>query len=481
MFLFKNTHGGIYKCNEYGQTITYTFPLGASINLNGIELNISGLTVESYGGRFDDTSVKYFAKAISKIPSASTHIINTSLFMVDRDISGDGYPDREEFNRYKVPYLSPQDFNKIQYVINELPRNHPDLMKHQNTVRFIIKWREDSKNNMKHQLNAIFNQNNVFPKYISILYDDRELEHTTHIILEYTSKNECILKIDNTISIAERFGKALIEQVKTQYNLDITIANESFSNIKPNFIKFHNKDNPTNSIELELNLPIQQKLIDEVYTRMISALKGLQVPIRGVLINSSPYNQKLTSECVPFSIQNKINFIEQEKYDGEESVLEKAARVRAEQAVLVYLFNGATNIPKNDEQTCKDLGISYQQEQWYPNYAKMCEHLNTIISQAPVAELEELYLAIELDDCLSLSDSFKPFLLKCIKSKVDMSHYVSVAEGLSKEKGQFLQEQYAPSMFFKKSNQTLFASVEYLSQIDKESLDELLHEEFNPK
>src|SRR5437016_1156892 len=140
MFLFKNTQGGIYKFNEYGQPITYTFPTGACINLNGIELNIEGLTVESYGGLFDETSVKCFAEAVSKIPPASPNIFNTDLFIVDCSISGDGYPGREEFNRYEVPYLSPVAFNKLQdaVIAKKLP-DHPDSMKHKKIVLFIRK------------------------------------------------------------------------------------------------------------------------------------------------------------------------------------------------------------------------------------------------------------------------------------------------------------------------------------------------------
>lgn len=474
MFIFQNTSGGTYERKEYGKPVTYIFPKGASINLDGVELNISGLRVECYGGRMDGATNEYFAEVVSRIPSASTNIINTDMFINDI-ISGGGYPDRDFFNQYKADYLSPKEFNDLQNLAHTLPMGHPVVVKFENIVHFFHKWAADGQNDIKNRLNTILKQNNIFPKCISIMYDDRKLKHTTHIVLEYKSRNECTLRIDNTLSMVGMVGKPLVEQVKKQYQLDLEEARESFSSEKPTFIRFHNKNNPgEGDISLEMASPVKQILFNQAYARMTSFLKSLGVPVKDVAINCSPYNQKLTEECVPFAIQNKINFVEQRKYDGTESVFEMGARIRAEQTLIACLLDGKTSIPRYSEHLCKDMGLVYQPEHWYPNYAEVSASLKKIISKASLEELSALYVAIDLDGCLSLAPSWNQFILECIESKTSLENYSVVGTHVDDTRGQFFHVQLAPSLIFQKNTHTLFASKEYLAQVDRKNLDDAM-------
>ncbi len=128
MPFFNNTHGGVYEYREYGKVGFYTFPAGATANFDGIRLDISGIKVACYGGKFDKKSIVYFAKAVSRLPSAAG-VINSELFINDSVISGDGWPGRVAAERYGIPSYSDKDkFFSLQEKMPSLADDHPDVL-----------------------------------------------------------------------------------------------------------------------------------------------------------------------------------------------------------------------------------------------------------------------------------------------------------------------------------------------------------------
>jgi hypothetical protein len=475
MSFFNNTHGGVYEYREYGKVGFYTFPAGASANFDGIKLDISGIKVACYAGKFDRKSIVYFAKAVSRLPSAAG-VINSELFINDSAISGDGWPGRVAAERYGIP---DQDaFFSLQERVRSLADDHPDVLEHLRIVLSLRQWAKDEQKKIRDKLNFFVKQNAVFPKKISLLYDDREVGHTTHIVLTYQSEGECTLQIDNTLSTVPMLERTLIDGAKRDHQIDIEEVHESFSPMKPNFIKFHSKERPiVGDIELEMSRPIAEFFLRNAYNRMIFMLsKKLDLPMRRVAIRSSPYNQKNTNECVPFSIQNKIDFIEQSEPITSESLMERAIRFRAEQAIISYLLNGGSKIPHFDEMTSTKLGFSYPEDEWYPNYAKVCEELNQRFGHLSQEALEKLMLSLEIDDkSVPLSPLFKKLLLEILKAKIDPSAYEIISTpSLSDDRALELERALLPSVVYNSIAHVFFIKKATYGQMDKTKLSEYL-------
>lgn len=473
IMFFKNTSGGTYEFSQYGKLGSYTFPRSASFNLHGIELDISGLKVDCYGGKFDMKSNEYLTKTASKICSSSSNVINSDIFIEDNSISGYGYPGPDTFRKYAIPYISSDDFVKLQNRVRSLDCMHPDVFKHKITAEMFQQWAKDSSKIIKQQLNDLLNQNNKYPKQVSLIYDDRKLKHTTHIVLEFLSKDNCTLKIDNTISLLNILPPKVISSVESTYKVNLEEATESFSKLKPNFIKFHLKQaiGGIHDIELEMSEPISQILYHQ-YDRMHFMLKEkLQVPIQSVQINTFKLNQKRTLECVPFSIQNKINLFSSHVEEMEVSVLDMAIRIRAEQAILAYLLNGNVSIPRFDEEESACAKVPYTtDERWYPNFPQVCEQINQNLSDLPVEALQKILLAMELDGP-SIAYSFKPFLLKNLKSKLDMSAYQELPfTPSSVERAQDIEATLAPTVIYQQQTHTFFLRKPHNEEINLSEL-----------
>jgi hypothetical protein len=209
-------------------------------------------------------------------------------------------------------------------------------------------------------------------------------------------------------------------------------------------------------------------MLKVAYGRMINILQEqLQIPIAQVKINYSSYNQKNTDECVVFAIQNKIDFIENNSSKFE-SALETGTRLRAEQAVLAYLLQKASQIPHADEQTSKDYNFNYPVSEWYPNYSEVCGYLDEAISNLEFSDLSKLFLATELDDELSLSPSFKKILLRQMSLKAKPEDYVEIPSWLPEQEAEMQQQIMAPQILYRKDTHTLFCSNKVQLQLTPE-------------
>jgi hypothetical protein len=475
MIIFENTKSGIYEFRDYGKKGYYTFPEGASINLDGVNLDISGIRVGCYGGRMDTETIKYFTQAFSKLPSNSRDIINSDISINDASICGAGYPMYREFEKNNIPFITMQDFITLQTRVTSLPINHSDSITFQKIARFIKLWTENSRLSFRQKLASIVDQDNVFPKRISIIYDDRVRQHATHIILEYLSRNECILHIDNTMSLIEIFENKR-DQLKKDHNIDIETVNETFTSEKPTFVKLHYKDNPSNSVDIEIGMSISKLLLDSEYTRLVHELKNsLLIPIKKIEVNCSPLNQKLSDECVPFSLENKINFISKKTPEIDEALMDLAIRIRAEHALLAYLITGMKEIPHYSEANYAEVNMPPKpKEDWYPGFDSVCGEVNKRISKLPGEALEKLLLAMELDG-FALSYSFKSLILESLKTKIELSEYISInSNEVDQAQAEEIESILAPSLFYHGCKEGFFIKKSLKDDFNQAELNKFL-------
>lgn len=444
---FNKSIGGIYECGDATGKSAYTFPQGVFIQINGVKLDISLLRVENFGGKYDKRTIEHFVEVASKIQPRARNTLNP-IFLKDSLVSGGGYPRKEDFERYQLPFFSRQDFIGLQKFCNTSANPEKRLVeKAKALVSFFNKWTEDNRRIFQKQLNTLLEANAYFPKKISVAYDDSDKGHTTHIVLEYISKDNCILHIDNTSSLS-RGATNKILQICAENNLDFSIAKETI-NERPNCITLRTK---TREIHIEVHSI--NELIQDLCGRMGQILHDrLGIPIKNTSFLLSPYNQKNSDECAPFAIQNQLDFIEGKPKNLrlEDRVPQIAARVRAEQAVMSYLFTGRRRIPRFDEATACDYGFTYASDDiWYPNYPQVCNEIDQRIGALPFPLLERLYLATELGELSSLHHSFQAHLFKCIDVKSNPADYEPLcASSLSEEDSIELQKMLAPTILYR--------------------------------
>lgn len=473
MPIFNNTTGGHYDYDGYGAMVSYTFPENAYVDLKGVRISIAGLKVDAYGGKFDSESNQFFIQTASLLPEKFFTQYNTNLFINDNEVSGNGFPGREDFKKYNIGYLNPEEFNALQREVNS-NTSHPKTPLLIKTIDFLKKWSTDNQKDIKSKIQAILSKNSHYPKHLSIIYDDRKLKHTTHIVLSFESPNNCTLRIDNTLSPTCTFFPPYMSQELEKLGINLTTCKESISKTNPRFIElFKNQRDEQSEVQLELREPVNSLMLKVAYGRMINILQEqLGIPVKQVKINYSSYNQKNTDECVVFAIQNKIDFIENNPFMFE-STLETGTRLRAEQAILAYLLQKTSQIPHADEQASKDYNFNYPVSEWYPNYSEVCGYLDEAISNLKFSDLSKLFLATELDGDLSLSPSFKKILLHQMSLKAKQEDYTEIPSWLPEHEAEMQQQIMAPQILYRKDTHTLFCSKNVQLQLTPEGKDTL--------
>lgn len=471
MPIFNNTVGGHYNYDNYGKMLTYTFPEKAYIDLKGVKISISGLTVNTYGGKFDGETNQFFNQIASLLPEKSFTEYNTKLFIDDNKVSGNGFPSREDFKKYNINYLNLEEFNTLQQEVNS-DSKHPKAPLLIKTIEFLRNWSTDNQQDIKNKIQSILSRNSFYPKHLSVIYDDRKSKHTTHIVLSYDSPNNCTLRIDNTLSPSYTLFPPHMAQELKKLGINLTTCKESISEKNPRFIElFKNKEDEKSAVQIELREPVNSLMFKNCYARMLNILKEqLDVPVNQVKINYSSYNQKNTNECVVFAIQNKMDFIEHHS-PSFESALETGTRLRAEQTILAYLLQKTLQIPHADEQKSKDCKFNYPTEEWYANYPEVCCYIDDAISNLECSDLNKLFLATQLDDELSLSISFKKILLQQMSFKARQEDYTEIPSWLPEQEAEMEQKTMAPQLLYKKDTHTLLFSKKIQLQLTPESKD----------
>lgn len=271
--MFHKTIGGDYQDND--SNVSYTFPEGAVFEINDVSIPLGKMMVDCYGGNFDPHSTKHFTHVSSLLSPQKYDTYNTSIFINDKDISGDGYPTRDDFIKYGMEYLSRDDFLLYQAKVYQDQLPFDDLKK---LVKFFHQWAADNRSQILKEIQSIVNSNDRFPKNLSVVYDDRLLNHTTHIILAFESSKSptsCVLHIDNTFSPMSKAFKNKLSEVANQFNIDLNTCIESISDDNSKFIKIYTNDgeNEEPSNKFEFNIPVNRILFNSCYKRMKEVLK----------------------------------------------------------------------------------------------------------------------------------------------------------------------------------------------------------------
>lgn len=449
--MFRNTAGGHHTDND-SKTI-YTFPKNAVFEINGVSIPLGGMTVECYGRGFDGDSIGHFTNVASSIIPHKQDIYNTSIFISDQDIRKDGYPSPKDFLKNGMEYISPADLRTYQEKVLDqgLPRDHLNKI-----VVFVTKeWQAGNRQRILREIQAVVEENQKFPKNISIIYDDRGLKHTSHIVLSFETPDKCVLHIDNTLSPFFTFNSQHLK-ISTHETINPYECLEKIKNDESRFIELYNAEEKL-CASLEFSLPVNEMFITKHYKRMKEMLESIGLKIKDVKIHHSLHNQKDTYECVPYAIQNKLDYVADTKGQPNEAARQQGIRLRAEHAILSYLFSGNTCIPRNEDKHALDRGIKHDVSTWYPNFPEVCMKLDESIKSLSFTELRRLYLSIELDDTNKISEKFAELLLSAMKVKLPADEYtVITGSNFDKNRASLVEKIMAPNVFYNEKQRSLF-------------------------
>lgn len=471
--MFHNTAGGDYQDN--GSVVYYTFPKDAVFEINNVIIPIAGIMLKCFGGKLDPESLKHFTKIASLLSSKTPEIYNTSIYINDNEIGGNGYPSRDDFVKHGVDYLSPEEFidyqDKVRYkkISNYILKNivafftqwswSADNLKLNKLVTFLIQWSADHRKRISKEIHKIVNENTQFPKNLSIIYvtSSFKFKHATHIVLSFETSNKCVLHIDNSLSPSSTF----CSQALLNLEFDIDEYSERILDDQSKFIELYKKNgrNQESFIKLALLEPVNQLFIRYFYQDMIKVLSLLDLQITDVKVHHSYNSQKKTDECVSYAIQNKLTYITNSNDQYNETARQRGIRLRAEHAILSYLLNGDILIPRFNDQNAKDCGCKYEDGCWYPNFEDVCKKIEGAIKSLSFNDLNKLYLSTEIDDTNKLSTKFSDLILSAMKDKLPNDEYKQiVSSDFSQTRAIFMEKTMAPGIFYNKDKQSLFVS-----------------------
>ena len=411
MRIFHNSKGGHCKFNSSGNPVGYIFPANAFVEISGVKISIGSLHVKTHPGKFDSNTGEFFQKLAARIPTG-VQTYNTDIFINDSDLSGSGYPSHQDFKKYNVPFISRAEFEALQEKIKSKCYTQHEYRKSIELTEFFNRSTADNRRAIAKKILTILDDQKPFPKNISLAYDDRLLQNTIHVVLCFSAKDSCEVRIDNTISVLGVIkDKELFEKT---HQIDCKTCIERI--LDENNVMLYRDKNDEKPIRLETDFLLHQ------YRRMLTILTKINIPIKSIYLNNT-YIQKATDACVPFSLQNKIDFLTKTPHESDERAEELDARLRAEHTILSCLIMGATKIPRMDDQTCRELGFGYSDDEWYPNYSLACDELHKAIMELSLSDIKTLFLSIEIDGELSLDFSYRKLLLEIMGEKSDLTEY----------------------------------------------------------
>jgi hypothetical protein len=350
------------------------------IEVNDMKIPLGNLKVECFGGTLDTDTAEHFTKVASLIKTTNKDVINTAIHICDNEISGEGYPSHKDFKKYGFMYMPRDEFIKYQNkIISEnLPHHHLLAI-----ISFFKLWAEDNRKKLLDQMQASLKSKKEFPKKLSVIYDDRKHQHTSHIVLIFESEKQCSLQIDNTVSAAFATFRDEAIAVCKEYDVNPNDCVTSIAKNDPCTIEMRRSVNDKRVfVAMKLDAPIIQILAENAYGRMKKIMQQL-LGLKDIEVNilDSVYNQNATFECVPYSIQNKLDCIHDVavKPTNEDSRT-LGIRLRAQQAVLSYVLTGYRMIPRYDDERSKSFKMDYTTQNWYPNFEDVCQELDLRIT-----------------------------------------------------------------------------------------------------
>lgn len=446
--MFYNTVGGLYKRDKTQKRVSYTFPDNAYCEIDGVKIPLGQLEVQCQADQLDGATLEHFTKVSSMVAAHSKNIFNTSILINDNDISGTGYPLRDEFEKNGIEFIDAKTFNER---VDELNRTNPAKDDtnyiHMKKIESLIKKSgRDNRDQLAVKIKEIVNKDGVFPKKLSLIYDDRRMQHASHIVLDFQSENTCTLHIDNTLSptiaiIPNMMGMLLANGIKIdEYDEAIDLSD-------PKGIQL--TANGKEPIFLALFESADAFFKKHTYARMKAMIKALGFNVIDVEVHYTLYNIKSTFECIPFAIQNKLDYVTGNQTYTAETAGQKGTRIRAQKAILSYLVTGVPLIAHFDESVRRDTQCPVLDEnEWYPNYPEVCEELQRRIKALSFADLRTLYLSQQIDAQVELSYKIRQLILQGLREKLDSQGYCATTSNIDPVELEALESWMAPSLLF---------------------------------
>lgn len=444
--MFHNSEGG--KHQDKKDVVSYKFPKNATVQVGDVAIPLGDIQISSYGLSYDHDSLRHFSKVNTHVVPKDPKIINTGICIIDDEIDPSlnpfRFPTREDYEKH-AKGIRPDAtlLPAMQIFTGAEPINaFAQIFKDVNEKVAKEKREEYFSQIMEH-----VNKDDVFPKSLSLIYDDRKVRHTNHIVLTFADKNTCKVIFDCNISVIYSFGgaaRSFVTQVK-KAGFDPYNCREKIVPGKPYWWGIYNKQN-NYLMSLIFAKKVEEMIFDGVYKHIWQNLKKLGLNISSCGINYTKYNEKGTDECVPIAIQNQLDFLNCAKSEyTPDDARELGIRLRAQQAILSYLFTGSTVIPKfSDEQLWELCATSYmasdksfpmkqgmeaqfakfknekyKEGTWYPQFETVCKTIDEKIKSLPFADLSKLYLTIGIAGVTSLAPHFRSVLNEALLEKVE--------------------------------------------------------------
>lgn len=449
--MFYNTVGGQYKRDKTKKRVFYTFPDNAYCEIDGVKIPLGQLTVQCQGEHLDGATIEHFTKVSSSVASR-TPIFNTSLLICDNDISETGYPLRADFEKKGIEYLDSNTYNAWidEFRLKMPPKDDKRRVQVEKIQTFIKQWASQNRKDLSDKINEIVSKDNIFPKNISIIYDDRHMQHASHVVLSFQSKTTCTLRVDSTVSPTVVLLPADQLDLLSTLKIDIEEYDETTKDLDNHSqIILAKKDKEP--IVLGMSGSVDDFFKNRLYARMKDMIQSLGFNVSNVELRHSRHNVKMTAECVPFAVQDKIDYVTGRQTATEEKASQKGIRLRAEQAILSYLVTGEPSIAHYDDNVRRDCHNPVcDPTEWYPNYREVCEKLNTRIKALSFAELRTLYLAQEIDADVQLAFKIRGLILEGLREKLDPQEYSEKAMDACAPEIEAWEAFMAPDLLFVK-------------------------------
>lgn len=398
--------------------------------------------------QFDFDSLRHFASVGSKITPTAPKVVNTGICIIDDEIEPSldpyKYPTREAYLKHAKSYRPDHYLLPAMQMIagNQPIETFASQFKMVNEMAAKEKRAELFKQIMEH-----VNKDEVFPKSLSLIYDDRKLRRTNHIVLVFSDKNTCSVTFDCNLSMVYSFGGKERSYVKLveQQGYNPYKCREKIVPGKPYWWGLYNKRNEY-LMSLIFTEDANKMMFNYAYKHIWQNLKKLGLNIKSCKINYTKYSEKGTDECLPFAIQNQLDFLHGtvSEYSLDDA-RELGIRLRAQQAILSYLLIGSSTIARFSQDALSELCATsyldsdrsfdmksfmdaklqfiqktkYQDGSWYPNFEEACKTIDGKITSLPFSDLAKLYLAIGTKGVTQLAASFKGVLNQALLSKVE--------------------------------------------------------------
>lgn len=258
-------------------------------------------------------------------------------------------------------------------------------------TNFRARLAADNRSNLYLRIQKIVDSSPHFPKEISLIWDDRFTQHTSHVILTFHDSKTYSILIDNTHSPTYTIANQYFKQVFDSLDFLTTDIVEKISDLPPHSIQICHSSGKT-LIEILLTDSPSDVFKGYAYASIDETMRNFDWTLKKVDVRQSRYNAKgVDHSCVALAVQNKLDYITGRVSELGKTAVEAGFLIRAQQAILSYLLTGKSSIPY--KIILNSIGEKLEYPNWYLNYEEVCSKLNAAIEGLSFGDLQSLYLA----------------------------------------------------------------------------------------